>query len=184
MASFFARLAAVTMFSVFALSSINAQERTVELGIDAGLSVISADGNSVTTLNVPVPAFRVGFFVSDRLSLEPSLLLAYATTSNVSSTSYNLIFGALYHLSTDRTRPQLFLRPLIGYGGSRVSGTSGLADNTNGSALVGIGIGAKVPKGDRFALRFGADYERRFEDDPSPAFNRFAATVGFSFFTR
>ncbi len=178
MTSFLTRVAAAVACTVLAHSSVIAQGRGVELGIDAGVFVQSADGSSVTTINIPAQSFRAGFFLSDKLSLEPSVGISYTSVEDFSFTTYGLGVGLLYHLTTDRDRPQVFLRPLIGYSGVSAEGES------NGSAAVGFGAGAKIPQGDRLAIRFGAEYQRRLEDGSTPAINGFGATLGISFFTR
>lgn len=166
---------AVTLVSV---GCLQAQGRGVELGVDAGLSVLSAEGITVTSIDIPTSTFRAGFFVSDKVSIEPAVGIRYQKVEDFSATTYGLGVGLLYHLTTERDRPQVFLRPLVGYSGVSSDGAS------NGSAVVGFGAGAKVPKGDRLALRFGAEYQRRFEDGDFPALNGFGATIGISFFTR
>lgn len=178
MRSIITRFAAAGAFSVLALASASAQGRGVELGVDAGLTVLSADGQSITSIDIPVQAFRAGFFLSDKVSLEPNGAISYQKVEDFSLTTYGLGVGLLYHLTTDRTKPQVFLRPLVGYSGVSSEGDS------NGSAVVGFGAGAKVPRGDRMAIRFGAEYQRRFEDGDIPALNGFGATVGISFYTR
>src|SRR5437764_4044072 len=79
------------------LASIEARaQNPIELGIDAGVSIGLGD-NSVTVINIPAQAFRVGFFFDDNLSLEPKLALNTITGSGDTFTSYLFELGLLYH---------------------------------------------------------------------------------------
>ena len=56
---------------LFTASLAGAQPpRPVELGMDAGATIGLGD-NSVTVVEIPQRAFRIGFFFTDRLSVEP-----------------------------------------------------------------------------------------------------------------
>ena len=46
--------------------------RPIELGIDGGI-MIGFDDPNVTVVSLPVQAFRVGFFMTDRVEIEPRL---------------------------------------------------------------------------------------------------------------
>lgn len=173
-----ARLVATGAVLAMVVSPLHAQGRRIELGVDAALTVVRVEGINQTTINVPAQSLRAGFFLSDRISLEPTIAVNFRKVENTSVTFYGGGVGLLYHLSTDRDRPQVFLRPMIGYSGLRFVGGS------SGVSIAGFGAGVKVPTGDRLAIRLGAEYMRRFEGGDVGALNGFAATVGLSFFTR
>jgi hypothetical protein len=169
--------------------------RPIELGVDAALAYESSDPVDGVSLNVPVPRLRVGFFLSDALSFEPSLSFNYsrATFHNditgddntFSSTGYELDFGLLYHFSTDRTQKQDYIRPLIGLNGFSSGNDGDENDNSASQVVFGAGLGVKIPATSRLATRLEAGFSHRAEDEPRlPSSNRLYASVGLSFFTR
>ena len=89
----------------------------IELGIDGALSYESSDNVKTTSITLPVTKFRVGFFVSDAVSFEPSLALQYSRTTFESSvtgdeetfsgTAYDVDFGLLSFLHRSRTDPNV-----------------------------------------------------------------------------
>ena len=168
--------------------------RPIELGVDAALAYESSDPVDGVSFNVPVPRLRVGFFLSDAVSLEPSLSFNYsrATFNNpitgedntFSSTGYEFDFGLLYHFSTDRTQKQVYIRPLIGLNGFSSSDDDD-NDNSASQVVFGAGLGVKLPATNRLATRLEAGFTHRSEDEPRlPSSNRIYASVGLSFFTR
>ena len=167
--------------------------RPIELGIDAALTYESSDAADGVSFTVPVPRLRVGFFLSDAVSLEPSLAFNYSRSTfhsdltdediTISGSSYVLDFGLLYHFSTDRTKKQVYVRPLIGLSGF----SSGDDDNDDSASQVafGAGLGVKLPSTNRLATRLEAGFVHRSEDEPRlPSSNRIYGSVGISFFTR
>ena len=172
-------LAAITLGA----SAASAQDRPVELGIDAGLFVGLGD-NSVTTINIPADAFRIGFFVQDNVSIEPKIRLNTISGNGNTATSYLAELGLLYHFYRPGTRPMsypgpvqhsaFYLRPFAG-----IVGFSGGTSNTGG--VLGIGAGMKVPLVSRLASRFEANIAHTFGDFSS---NELGILAGLSFFTR
>jgi hypothetical protein len=165
--------------------------RPIELGIDAALRYRSADDANLTSFDVPIPSVRVGFFLSDQLSLEPFGRIGWQRVSiedpfpgqddSDSFTTYDLGVGALFHFSPDRTRSQPYVRPFLGLSG--FSGGGG--DDDSASQLsFGAGIGLKMPVADRLGWRIEANYTRLGEDEPFEAGNVFGIQFGLSFFTR
>lgn len=171
-------LAAMTLVT----SAANAQDRPVELGIDAGLSVGLGD-NSVTRINIPAQAFRVGFFIQDNVSLEPKIAINTVSGNGDTFTSYLAELGLLYHFYRPGVRPRsyagprsaVYVRPFAG-----IVGTSG-GDNSDTNGLIGIGVGMKVPLVSRLASRFEANIAHTFGDFSS---NELGILAGLSFFTR
>ena len=121
-----------TLVAAFSLAATVASAqvptpRPLELGIDAGVTIGLGD-NTVTTIDIPVSAFRVGFPISPRTSLEPKLTVHIATGNDVTITSYRGEVGLLYHLGSDRypgayQRAGLYVRPFLGIVGASVGGS-------------------------------------------------------------
>jgi hypothetical protein len=166
-----------------------ASNRPIELGIDAALTYESSDNVKQTALTLPVSKFRVGFFMTDAVSLEPSVSLQYSRTTienpvtgndrTSSGTSYDLDFSLLYHFATDRTHSQPFIRPFFGIRGFNGEG------NSASQALFGGAIGVKAPVATRLAARFEFGVTHFAEDEPEFASsNRIFGSFGLSFFAR
>jgi hypothetical protein len=188
------------MFTALALaiamttpSTVGAQDpgtrRPIELGIDAAVSYLSEDNFNRTIFQLPTSSVRVGVFLTDAVSLEPSLTLRHSRVTfdnpvtgdeeTISGTSYNLAVGLLFHLHADRTRSQAYLRPLAG-----IQGFSGEGESGNQVALGGA-FGVKLPVADRLGTRIEAGFIRRLENEPEfPASNEVFLSFGLSFFTR
>lgn len=158
-------------------------QRPIELGIDAGVSIGLGD-NSVTVINIPAQAFRIGFFFDDNMSLEPKLALNTITGSGETFTSYLFELGLLYHFYREGygrrvypppgLRSAFYVRPFAG-----IVGTSDGDSNADG--VLGLGIGMKVPLVSRLASRFEANFAHRFGDASQ---NQIGLLAGLSFFTR
>lgn len=174
-------LVALTMF---AASAASAQQRRApaappprlwELGVDAALS-LGLDDPRVTTLSIPAANFRAGVFINPEWSIEPSLSLTYVKVEGFDATTlYEIGVGALYHLSTVRTRSQMYIRPFLALAGVSAAGAS---DSDIG---LGAGFGIKWPRlGGRLAWRGEANLAR-FLDAEQTSLN---LLFGVSFFTR
>ncbi len=168
-----------------ALLSVSARAQTprpIELGVDAGVSIGLGD-NSVTVINIPAQAFRVGFFFDDNMSLEPKFAINTVTGSGDTFTSYLAELGLLYHFYRTPTlrgtvpspRSAFYVRPFAG-----IVGASG-GGNSNTDAILGLGVGMKVPLISRLASRFEANFAHQFGDFSS---NQIGLLAGLSFFTR
>lgn len=147
--------------------------------MDAGLSfelAVPATDTKSTTLIIPVPSVRAGFFINDEWSLEPSLTYAYDKSEGQPSTSfYALGFAGLYHFQKNRNARQLYLRPFLA-----ITGTSGGGPSTS-DQMLGVGVGLKWPRlNGRIAWRGEANLSRQMDAEVT------ALTLlwGLSFFTR
>jgi len=177
------RIGIIACASVLFVSTQASAQRPIELGIDAGVSIGLGD-NSVTVINIPAQAFRVGFFFDDNMSLEPKLALNTITGSGDTFTSYLFELGLLYHFYREGygrrvypppgLRSAFYVRPFAG-----IVGTSDGDSNTDG--ILGAGIGMKVPLVSRLASRFEANFAHRFGDASQ---NQIGLLAGLSFFTR
>lgn len=193
----YARSALLALFALIAGTivpgSLGAQDtgpqRPIELGMDAALSYESRDNLKVTALTLPVTRFRVGFFLSDALSLEPAVAFRYTrvTIENPitgddrtdSGTSYALSLGLLYHFRQDRAQSQPYLRPFVGFNGFSGDGNSGSQISLGGA------FGMKIPLADRFGSRIEVGYTHRLENEPDfQSANELFLGFGLSFFTR
>jgi hypothetical protein len=157
-----------------------AQEQTqgLELGIDAGVTIGLGD-NSQTNINIPAQAFRVGFPMTPRSSLEPKLRLNVLTGNGDTFTEYRAEIGWLYHLGSSRypgayQRAGVYLRPFLG-----VAGVSDGDSDSHG--LLGAGVGLKMPLISRLSTRFEANFAHQFGNGNS---NEIGLLAGLSFFTR
>jgi hypothetical protein len=172
-----------------------APRRPIELGVDAALSYESSDPVDGISLTVPVPRLRIGFFLTDAVSLEPSFQFNYSRLTfenpitgedrTASGSNYELDFGLLYHFSTNRAARQVYIRPLIGINGFSSSDDDDDEDTSASQVVFGVGLGVKLPSTNRLATRLEGGFVHRSEDEPFfRSANRLYASFGFSFFTR
>ena len=150
--------------------------RPIELGLDGGISVGFDDPN-VTTVSLPVQALRVGFFMNDKLSLEPRFNFNSVSGGGVSVRTYSLELGALYHLGGITKGNGLYVRPFAGIAG--VGGDLG----SGSDAFMGAGVGIKVPFANRrLATRLEANLGHAFSDGGGS--NGLGVLFGVSLFHR
>lgn len=177
-----------TLVAAFSLAATVASAqvptpRPLELGIDAGVTIGLGD-NTVTTIDIPVSAFRVGFPISPRTSLEPKLTVHIATGNDVTITSYRGEVGLLYHLGSDRypgayQRAGLYVRPFLGIVGASVEIDD--EDESDSAGILGIGLGWKHPLVSRLSTRLEANFAHQFGEGDG---NEIGLLAGLSFFTR
>jgi hypothetical protein len=163
---------------VMTAASADAQKssaRPIELGLDGGISVGFDDPN-VTTVSLPVQALRVGFFMNDKLSLEPRVNFNSVSGGGVSIRSYALELGALYHLGGHMKGNGLYVRPFAG-----IAGVSG--DVSGSDAFLGAGVGVKMPFAQRrLATRLEANLGHAFTEGGGS--NGLGVLFGVSLFHR
>jgi len=147
--------------------SLQAQARPIELGTDLSLSwypdgglfalAIPAAGAGFlsSTLPAPVTGVRVGFPLSNRVSVEPATSLSVLSTLDQTIVAWNLAARLLYHLRDGAARS----RPYVGG-----MGTLTLLDVSRSVTQFGIGIeaGVKTLISDRVGWRFGGGYYHGF----------------------
>jgi hypothetical protein len=150
-------------------------DRPIELGVDAGVS-FGLDEPSVTTIGIPIRSFRVGFFFTDNVSLEPSFGLTSVHVEGETFTQYEAALALLLHLSRYSPASGIYVRPFAG-----VTGVSG-GGNSDSNGLAGAGVGVKIPWGNRrLATRLEANFTHGFDGDGT---NAIGLHVGLSVFTR
>ena len=176
------RLLLVAALVAIAAPTAGAQRRSssgphpVELGIDGGIT-FGLDNPKVTVVSLPAQDFRVGFFMSDFLELEPRFGLNSIHSGGNSLTTYNAEFGVLYMPSGDRVGKGVYFRPFLGISGASVSG-----GGSNSSGYAGIGAGLKLPlENRRLATRLEANFAHGFDNGGT---NQIGLLFGLSFYTR
>lgn len=153
-------------------------ENPVELGIDAVIASTVGSSPNFTQVSIPDAEFRIGFFVSNDLSIEPRAGVASISGGGSTFTTYNGELGLLYHFThSERPGTGVYVRPFAGF-----SGASGGGNDTQ--THVGIGLGTKIPFAERLATRLEANYGHSFSTGSSTGGNVIGASIGLSFFTR
>jgi hypothetical protein len=147
----------------------------IELGIDGGVTFGIGNGGG-TVVALPVQSFRLGYFLSDDLEIEPRVAITSASGGGASVSTYDLQAGLLFVPAGDRVGKGLYLRPFLGVIGINLPGP-----NDTNSGYAGVGLGVKLPFSDRrLATRMEANYEHVF----SGGSNTIGLLIGLSFFTR
>jgi hypothetical protein len=163
------RLFAIAWSLAMALpTSGTAQGRPVELGIDAGGS-FELSGSNTVVVGLPTQDFRVGFFVSDAISVEPRVAFTHVEQDGSSLTAVSAQLGPVIHFSPDRSRTQGYVRPF--------AGINYLTDYGSGFTAGGA-LGVKLPLVERLAARVEGSYVHGFDSG-----NALGFTVGLSFLT-
>lgn len=150
-----------------------------EFGVDAGATFGFGDVD-YTTIVLPAQNFRVGFFRSPTVSIEPYGSLRYAKVgSGDGSTNIILGSGLLYHFNPDRALNQAYVRPF-----AQVDFLSPGGGDSEAQFGVGAGLGLKVPWQERFAWRFEGAVGYAIETDNRAGGMTLGLLAGLSFFTR
>lgn len=162
----------------------------IEFGVDAGLTVTSGD-ETTTSISIPVSSLRVGFYIAEKIAIEPAVSLNYTSNqfgTGSSSTVFRPELGLVYDLTTVRTAPQVYVRPFVGMTSVSFGGDAPNEPPTIWNAGAGIGVKIPMKSVERFAWRLEALYDHRFEATKDPitidAENSFGLRIGLSFFTK
>ena len=126
---------------------------------------------------LPLQQLRVGLFFSDRLSIEPSAGLRYAST-NEGLARYSVGLGVLYHFSSDTAKATFYVRPLIETVGARGGG------DTERATSLGVGVGVKTPIASRLVFRMETNYARQRRTRYGTPVQVLGVTFGLSLFSR
>ena len=165
------------LVALLAVPALQAQ-KPVELGIDGGFQFELNDPKT-TSFHLPTGLFRVGFFASDRISVEPSVAFNWVKVSgDDAATTLQARLGLLYHFGTDAARSRVFVEPIAGI--TYVNFGSGSASQFQ----LGGGIGVKLPSPNRLGLRLQALYAHGFETDDFSKTDVIAFLFGISFYTK
>jgi hypothetical protein len=151
----------------------NSRGYPIEFGIDGGIAFVFSDP-TVTVLSLPAQDFRVGFILNNTWEVEPRFGLNSISSNGNHVTTYEAALGVLWHLRKNPTGKGAYLRPFLGLTG--VSTDAG--SDSNG--LIGIGLGAKLPFGDRrLATRLEANLASGLGDGSNA---QLGLLFGLSFF--
>ncbi len=167
---------------VLALAAATAGAQTPqpkEIGVDAGV-IIGLGDNAITTVSIPAQAFRVGFPIGTRTSLEPKFGIVIRTGNDDTYSQYRAELGLVYSLGSSRypgayQRAGLFVRPFLGLAGASGGGDS----DANG--ILGAGLGVRMPIMSRLSSRFEANFAHQFGNGDA---NEIGLLAGLSFYTR
>lgn len=166
------------------------QSHPIEFGVDAGLTVTNGDETS-TSITLPISSLRVGFYVAEKIAIEPALGLNYTSNAFGSGTSSTVLrpeLGLVYDMTAARTAPQFYVRPFVGMTSVSFGGDDATEPPTIWNAGAGVGVKIPMKSVERFAWRLEALYDHRFEATKEAltidAENSFGLRVGLSFFTK
>jgi hypothetical protein len=190
--------------------TLHAQGRTgtVELGIDGGFEFSNVNEldreegqddvefGDRTRVSLPLARFRVGYHVSDRIAIEPSVRVDYDKVEDprddhdegdITQKEFFLALSTLIHFGTSpyKTVPYGIIRGSFNVSDFDV-GDADIENDTVTQFGVGGGIGLKLPATDRLDVRLEGTYEYRFQhkSDLAPASNNYQFAAGFSWYTK
>jgi hypothetical protein len=147
----------------------------IELGIDGGVSFLFASP-TLTHVALPVQDFRLGYFLTNKVEIEPRFNINSLHANGGGATTYGFEVGLLLVPNGDRVGNGLYLRPFAGFTGFSVTG-----GGSNNSGNAGVGLGVKLPFEDRrLATRMEANFTRDFAGGGT---NEIGVLIGLSFFT-
>jgi len=174
----------ITAFAIglmlFAATPLHAQRHSAsgpwELGVDAGV-MFGLDDPGVTIVSLPSQSFRLGYFLDNKVEIEPRVAINSVHGGGESLTTYDFQLGLLLLPHGDRIGNGIYIRPFLGVNGVDVSGAG-----NNNAAYAGAGFGLKIPFADRrMATRMEANYAHGFSGGGS---NVIGIGIGLSWFTR
>jgi hypothetical protein len=160
--------------AVLLASPLTAQGRPIELGIDGAVEVSESQDLTTTAIGIPVQTLRVGFSLSDRVSLEPRLSFTHVSVEGSGSTVVIPTLGLVYNLVTDPARTRPFIRPFV----------AAIATSGTGQGIVGGAIGVREPVATRLAARLELQAAYGIKSDNRPSLFSVAVLFGVSFFTK
>jgi hypothetical protein len=170
--------AAVAAVLVLLAAPARAQGHPVELGIDAG-GTLDLSGSNAVVVGLPVQDFRAGFYLSERVSIEPRVALNYLDGDGGDAIVAGTVqLGPVLHFTPDRGRAQAYVRPYGGLNFIKVGGES------DAQVALGGALGVKVPMGERLATRIEGSFTHGFDSSSSGGGNALGLTAGLSFYTR
>ena len=145
--------------------------------MDAGVS-IGFDTPRVTIVQIPEPAIRLGFYMSDRVSLEPKVGFASVHDNSGTSTAFTAQVGMLFHFENNPIGRGMYARPFVGVLGEKATGYSEMR------SVFGGGLGVKEAFSSRFASRLEVNYSHVSKVKDEPATNNLGILFGISVFSR
>lgn len=160
-------------------SIAGAQQRQLpaELGADAGVA-IGFDTPRVTVVQIPIPAVRLGYFINDRVSVEPKLGFESIHDNAGTVSDFSAQVGVLFHFENNPVGRGAYARPFVGLLGEKSTGYS------ETRTVFGGGLGLKEPFASRFASRLEVNYSHASAVSDEPATNSLGILFGISVFSR
>jgi hypothetical protein len=175
-------VAAGILFTAAAPASAQARKGyPFEIGVDGSITQrtdaqrFGPGSETVTSINLPVDAVRFGVFMNDQLEIEPSLGYQRDSESGRSFSQTNFAIGLPIYFSPDRTKTQIFVRPVVGL--LKITDVDGTQVN------VGAGLGVKLPIDPRLAGRFEFQYLHGNRNGDLNAYGQFGLLIGLSAYT-
>ena len=175
-----------TLVLVAASRPAVAQQGVTELGFDMAVayettsesfSVSLPIGGVASSVLAPPGGLRVGLHLSDVVSLEPSVSVAYlALNGSDNPLALNSALKLLYHLSGDPDRTRAY----VGVGPSFLYLKEG-GYSASQFGLLGE-LGFKFPVSSRVGTRMAAGFMKGFESDEFSDRNMIYLTAGLSVF--
>jgi hypothetical protein len=166
------------------VADTSGQPSRIEIGMDAGLEYIMpgddgfGDSPSYTIIGIPAQWVRAGFFVSDVLSIEPTLGLARISGDDQSMTSLRMSVAGAYRFATRDGGTIPFVRGILGL--DRQSAGSDGDSESDSQVRVGAGGGLEIPAGERLFFRLSGEFHHSFEGDFLASANRIAVLAGLT----
>jgi hypothetical protein len=146
-----------------------------ELGVDfVGLSHRSSTGSSSTSFGFGSGSVRAGYFLTEVMSIEPSMTFSHYTSGSVTSDNVSAELGLLYHLQADKTKGQWYIRP------------HAIFSNSAPKTAFGVGLGFKMPSmmNKLFTVRAEGTWTNFLKDGTTPSSTRLGVLAGLSVFTK
>ena len=168
-----------------AAASAHAQRQAsypYEIGVDGTIARRSYDGenglasSSVTTVSLPANTLRVGLFITNQIELEPALSFQRINAGDNDYTQVDFSVAAPIYFTPERTKPQLFVRPVVG--------VYHVSHPDVSQVNVGAGFGVKLPIDSRISTRFEAEYRHGNGGDEFRSYNQIGLIIGLSIYTR
>ncbi|NIN73002.1 MAG: outer membrane beta-barrel protein [Gemmatimonadetes bacterium] len=181
-------LAALVLFA-FASAAEAQQKGTIEIGADNAIGYVitskfqDAEVPDALFATVPFGTWRLGFFINEQFSIEPSLGFDFVSLTDDAGSAMALDFTAdvVYNMPSG----------LFFHGGGILTyarqDPGGDAETESESQFgFGAGVGYRYQLVDMLYLRIGARgfYLLESEDDGLPSSLWIAGTFGFSFMTK
>lgn len=149
----------------------------LEIGVDAGLSIESVDGqaNDLTRFSIPTSAVRVGFGAGESLIVETLVAVNRVSSGDFSSTSIGLLPGVNFPVGD-----QFYLRGEAGL--QRLSVSLSGNDESRTQYAIGGAAGMRIPASENvgFRVELGLDRWLENEDEGLPTTTEFRVLAGIS----
>jgi len=171
--------------ALWLFAGVDAQAQStgaLEMGLDGGVTLQIVDDSHRTLADVsfPIPALRVGYFLTDRVEMEPRVAYQRARIDNdafdsgEAQTSQSGLAGlALAYHGGEPGHSRFFIA-----GGAIALFAGGTTAENHWGAEVGFGYKASLAP--RWAARLELSVIRTFGNDAFPAAWMPSLTVGFS----